>query len=549
MVLKMRALAGVLSVLLSGCANVAPMEFTKDKPVTPESAADALLMTERWNTPSVVQEGKAAVVLLSPYAIPDEVRAKKITIELEPGAVIQDVVAVLGKLNVPVILSDQTVAGKEFYLPHFKGTLGGLLSAVTRSTDVWFTWHEGTIIVSGTERIGISMPQEAAFSEQLSKGLDALGIKDKSVSWQAGMAVIDISPSQFRKVRAFLERMTSNAAVVSLQVAVVNVTLNQNVKQGIDWDKLSLSALRGGNQSDLKSWQTALASGSSATGSPGVVAPVVANPAVVAGAATGTTAAPVTDPTAAVSTLRALTSVGMTGSGLTGALFNSRFSFTGLFNFLQNYGEAETKQNVILKTVGGNKVEFKSLMQIPYVSEIGVTTTTAGAGTAALGSSKTEKADDGISVEMTPMYDASANSVTIDLKLSIKAVVAFNELSAGNQLGKLTMPTTAERSFTDTLRLRPGETAVVGGLTYDSVSNNRNGPIFLQGSTLESQSMTVNRQTMFIVVRPTVLKLGQALLAETGDVLDLLPGGKSMPVEETAKRETLANPVSATKGD
>lgn len=514
-----------LALLLGGCSSVAPMKFNSSAPNRPESAAEATRFSEQWDQPPVFVEGKSSVVLMTPVSIPESLRSRKISLELEPGATVNDLVAVLGKLGITIMVSNQEAAKKEFYLPHFKGTVGLLLSTVTRSTDVWFTWHDGAVMVSTTEKIGITVPQEANFADQLGKGLDSMGIKEKSVDWQAGMAVMEVTPNQFRKVKAYLERYTANAAVVTLQLAVVNVTLTQNAKQGIDWEKLQMSALGGsGNPADLAAWRKALEGSGTATTTTPVSTPTPTT-------TTPTTPTTATDVVAAAAALPAkVTAFGLAGGALNAALFTKNFSFDGLFNFLQTYGTAETQQSVVLKTVAGNKVELKSLTQIPYVSEVGVTTT-SGSNSSSMGSSKTAKADDGITVEMTPTYDAAANSVTVDFKLSIKAVIAFNELSAGNQLGKLTQPTTAERSFTDTLRVRPGQTVVVGGLSYDSVNNSRGSPIFLQGTNLESQTLAVSRQSTFIVLRPTIMKLGQVMDAELGDTLDLLPVGEELPKE------------------
>lgn len=546
-----------LAAALGGCSTLTPMELDPAKGTNPETAAKIAKTSEAWNEPAVLSEGRSAVVLLTPQSLPESIKNRRVSMELDPGATVQDMVAVLGKLGITVIISDAEAGKKDFYLPRFNGTVGGLLSAITRVTDVWFTWHDGTIVVSSQEKVGVSVPQEANFGTELGKGLDSLGVKDKAVHWQSGMAVINLSPSQFRKVKTFLERYTANAAVVTMQVAVVNVTLNQTAKQGIDWDKLQISALKGGTLSQLNNRISALNPSTGAGAGTGTNTGTNTGSGTTTGGTTsgGTTPGAVVD--ALLTGTGGMGAAGWAGGALTGAIFTDRFSFQGLFNFLQNYGTAETKQNVMLKTVAGNKVEFKSLTQIPYVSEIGVTTTAATTGTnngTALGSSKTEKADDGITVEMTPTFDAAANSVTIDLKLSIKAVVAFNELSAGNQLGKLTQPTTAERSFTDTLRLRPGQTVVVGGLTYDSVSDNRGAPIFLAGTKFESQSLTVNRQSMFIVVRPTVMKLGQVMAQEAGESLEMMPAGQFTPesqdpVKAKTKAAKTAAPGKAAKAD
>ncbi|MDO9176979.1 MAG: hypothetical protein Q7U16_01450 [Agitococcus sp.] len=577
--MQLKYLVIAISLALAGCVDLAPLQHKASLPATEKKVLDRTLEDDAWNTPALLEEGRASVVLLTPFSIPDSVRDSKVSIKLDPGATIQDVVAILGELGYSIILADPAVGAKQFYLPAYSGKLGGLLSAITRATDVWFTWSDDALLVSNTERIGISVPQEENFGDQLSKGLDAMGIKEKSVHWQAGMASIEVTPSQFRRLRTYLERLTANAAVVTLQVAVVNVTLNQSARQGIDWQKLQVSALHGGTAQDLSAWKTANNQATTGTTNTGTNTGTTTGTTTTGTATTGTTA----DTTAAVAPiLKTIASVGLlsggAGNALQTAFFGSRFSVTGLFDFLQSYGDAETKQNVILKTIAGNKVEFKSLIQVPYVSEISTTgnnnnnnnnnntTNNNTSGTTNTGTTstntntnnttnngvnnnnnnnnnlssnangptasvKTDKADDGIAVEMTPTFDAAANSVTIALKLSIKAVLGFNDISAGNQIGRLTQPTTAERSFTDTLRMRPGQTAIVGGLTYDNVSNSRGGPIFTQNTRLDSQALTVSRTTMFIVVRPTVMKLGSALVAESGgEGLDFLPKGIAAPI-------------------
>lgn len=517
---RLTILAMATALALCGCstATLAPKELPKNSPSNEKAVLDHLRTDESWNQVPILTEGKSAVVLLTPESLPASIKDMRLSLELDPGTTISDVTAILGHIGVPIILADQEIARKDFYMPKYNGTVGGFLSALTKATDVWFTWHESSIVASGKERIGVSVPQESSFSETLGKGLEALGVKDKAVTWQAGMVVLDVAPSQFRKVRTYLERYTANAAVVTLQMAVINVSLNQTAKSGIDWANLQLSALPTGTTAGLKAWQNynnqsnSVISNSLSSG----VSNAVTNGVQNGISNTVNTALPKA-PSSGV------TAVGIVAGALTGAIFNEAFSFSGLFNFLQTYGNAETKQNVMLKTIAGNKVEFKSVTSVPYVSEVGVTTSTTNANTT--GSTKTEKADDGITVEMTPTFDSAANSVTVDLKLSIKAVLGFNELSAGNQVGKLTQPTTAERSFTDTLRLRPGQTVVIGGLTYDTYSNNRSSPLLLADTRAESQSLAVARQTMFIVVRPTVLKLGQVLAQEAGTELAMFPAG------------------------
>jgi hypothetical protein len=139
---------------------------------------------------------------------------------------------------------------------------------------------------------------------------------------------------------------------------------------------------------------------------------------------------------------------------------------------------------------------------------VATTGTTSESSNSLLGSANTSTANDGITLKLTPTYDHAAQSVALNIDLSIQSVLSFNTLSAGSQIGSFTQPTTSDRSFTDILRVRPGETAVIGGLTYDSVASNKESPLALRNTDWESRSLAVTRETMFIVIRPTVRTFG-----------------------------------------
>lgn len=526
---KLKVIPLLVAIALTGCAELKPMKNTKAPHNELDAVKSATEYSKDWEAAPIFSEGKASIVIIAPTEVPESIRSKQISLKLEPDATVKDVVAILGNLGIPTIISNVDAGNKQFYMPSYSGTVGGFLAAVTRATDVWFTWEGDSILVSPTEKISVSIPQESSFTEQMTKAFTALGLTGK-VDWQSGMATMTVAPSEFKQVKSYLEKATANAAIISLQLAVINVTLAQTAKQGIDWDKLTLSA----SNTNLRTALPSTTSSSTSTGSnTGNVVNGGANNVnsnlINTGASTAANTMDITAaPRAFANTNQSVSSaLDFAGSALQGAIFTKYFNFVGLFNFLQTYGVTEARQNVMLKTFTGNKVALKSITKIPYVSGVGVSginntvsnNTTSGLGNNVLGSTQTANAEDGTDIEITPSFDAHANTVTLDLSVSIKSVVAFNELSAGNQIGKLTQPTTADRTFTDKVLMRPGQTAVVGGISFDNISDNRGGPLFLEAAglkRLESQSLKVDRQTMFIVVRPTVMRLGKILSNSLG---------------------------------
>lgn len=561
MLLKKTSCATLVMVALatlSGCSTMPPP--VKDYPAkaaTTEKAAIEML-EGTWNTAATQREGKPMLVLVTPYSVPKDVRNKQIRLELESGATVKDFVAVMGNLGHSIILADAEAGDKPFFLPHYSGTVGSLLSTVSRATNVWFTWNEGTIVVSSSEKISLTLPQEEALGTKVAAGLKEMGLEKVATSWEAGMVTLDVTPADLSKVRAFLQRMTANAALVSLQVAIINVQMNQDAKQGVDWSKLQFAVGRdyaatglqnmegfrpvAGNSSFTSGQQSGYGNGYGTGTNTGTG--TVPNTGTGTGTGAGTGTGTGTDLATNVAN-QALAAAGLMSGGLKGVVTNSVFSFTGLYDFLQTYGATETKQNVVLKSIAGTTVELKSLTQTPYVESIEVTSTGVGgvggnSNNGTMGSAKTAKADDGLTLKMTPSYDAAANTVTVKLDLSLKAVLGFNNLSAGNQIGQLSQPTTAERSFNDVLRVRPGQTVVVGGITYETLGRTGMAPITANTpSFLEHKGLVVNRNSMFIVVRPTVVSLGEVTEAET---LDLFAPGSVTPahVEKPSVRPALA---------
>jgi type II secretory pathway component GspD/PulD (secretin) len=542
-------LAIAVASALIGCTPLKVRAPSDDMPMSESSARDAASIT--WDTPAVTREGTPMMVLATPTLPPESILKRQIKLQLDSGATVRDVVTVLANLGYSVIIADKEAAEKEILAPRFYGTLGGLLASLQRAADVWTVWENGALVVTSRERVAFTLPQERKLANRIATGLQDLGIcvnasggdggmsavsvdsvgnsESESISsssssssnsspapakcggaesgaggsgtgsaaaWEAGMISMSVSPSEYRRVTSYLERITQNAAVVNLQVAMVSVSTTQEVSRGIDWSKLQL-AVNGQHQNLL---QTLTPSSSSDGTNPSTGS--IGNPN------TGTGLTMPNDDEQLPDLGKGLV---INAGSMRGVLSNGAFSMIGFLDFLDTYGQTKTLQNVMLRTVTGSEVELKSVTEIPYVSGVGIgsigNTNNTTNNNSTLGQANTDTANDGITLKMLPSYDAASHSVTIDMSLAIEAVLAFNELSAGNQLGKLTQPTTAKRTFNDVIRVRPGQTVVVGGISYDQVQRDSKVPLYLPGAT-GHKGLQVKRESMFIVVRPTVTVLG-----------------------------------------
>lgn len=543
---KLSAAALGVLMALTGCATSTSRVPLREH-ATPKEALNR--SADTWPEPAIEREGEMSMVLITPMAIPAKVANKRIKLSLQPGTTIKDVVAVLAMEGVHIIIADKDAAGKEFYLPRFEGTIGELTRVLSRSADVFFTWRDNMIVVVTKERFAVAVPQETKLGEKLKDGIASLG-GTAMAHPEAGLLVFECSPKVLDQVKLYVDRLTRNSALVTLEVSILSVTLSDESKRGVDWDKLVVAV----GQSSAAALAAASSNGTSTVTS-----------------TTGTTTTSTEVPKSALQ---------LSSGSFKAGLFSSPISMSLLVNLLDTYGTTDTLQNVKTKTLTGYEAELSNNTQIPYIQNVGVTpltsgvvqpttiatttngttttgtttTTTSGTTTTGtttngtttypatssnlMGSSQSATANDGVTLKLKPTYDRDANTVTIELNLAVNSVLGFNNVSAGNQIGSLSQPTTATRKLTDILRLRPGQTAIIGGVIYENTSDNRN--TLLRSTTIESKDVTKKRNEMFIVVRPTVSQFGKVTTQEaarTGQ--DYLPeGDDALPLPPEAPEVT-----------
>ncbi len=489
--MKKILITSLVAGALTGCSGLHPLDKT-----LPPAKTVAASLAESWRSddePSV--SGMASIVLYTPSAAPHSVQNKAIQLNLRPGVTLRDVAAMLAYKGVSLIITDPNVGNKTFFLPVFSGTVGQLLDLLSGATNTHFIWRSGALYAVDTVRIGVSIPQDEFVAEKLDAGLKSLGAKGLSSS-EAGMLLAEVQANQLRDLRALIRRITDNAAIVTTQVAIMSVNLTKDQKEGVDWSRLQLAAgsdaanlmnsLNPNNSSTyISTNNSSSSSGTTATGTP-----------------TSSTSTAINFATQA---LKSPVNAGLlySGNALRGALSLNGLTMIGFMNLLRNEFRAETLQNVTMRAATGGSGKFSSNTKVPYVKS--VSTTTVGTNTTATtGSADFDTTNDGITLDLKPMYDAHAGTVSLSMQLKLETVMGYKDLTAGNGVGTVTQrPITAERSLDAKMRMRPGQLTVVGGLIFDQISDTRTGLPALP-SQLDGRSYNLNRYELFVVLRPTV---------------------------------------------
>lgn len=404
----------------------------------------------------------------------------------------------------------------------YEGTLGGLFKRLQRSMGLSIWWNDG-IYISPVGRYSVMLPQNREIMAQVANELNAMGARNVVASMQAG-TVSFMAPGALAEefIRPYLIRTGRNASQVTLQVALVSVSMNDSSARGFDWSKFSFSLGDTGT--------TGTATGGTGGGTIGGNV----------GGGTVTATLPTTN----------LFSVSNDAARIfMPSVLGKPLDIMGAIGFLSSYGNTRVEQNVELKTLSGTRVEFRSGEKIPYVAGVSATVTGSLAGAGTVGAAQTSTLETGLQLDMMPNFEANGGLVTVGFNLQMVDLIEFVTLSAGAQLGTLTQPRTREQRINDIVRVPVGETVVLGGIRGNNSAINRNHPFGLK--FLGSKKQSDNSVTTFILLRPsvTIYKVAGLEAPEVGKMSDIATardGASWEPMEEDVRGSTVFGaPVNA----
>lgn len=528
--LKLLTAMVAAALLTTGCASAPKAEFSKDVPATPAKAlASAKELGDAWmaGNRAVETEGEVGITIITPNKVPDSIGNRKVALQLPPGVTHTDLAAMLGNvLHIPVIIGGGSAvstgtssgttasattgsASGTVYLPYYRGTVAGLLAAVETATDTWAVWRDGVLMFEPKQAVVVVVPQNGKVLTSLKEMLTDLKISDVAISRQAGTLTMRVSPSEAKFIRTSLDSFISNSAFVDSQVALITVALDSGVNQGIDWENLQIAGSQSVPVNSM--FKTGVGfGGTDVVGGSNVFDTSVSKVGTTSSTTstttgTTTTASSSIDPT--VLLRETVFGSVISGSGLKGVVLGNRFNISGVFNYLKTFGETTTEQNIMLSGVAGNELSFKTSRNVPYVSKVGAVTTANSSSVS--GTVEMSRASEGVEAKLTPFYNAANNVVSIDIDLSVKSIIKLTEVNAGLSVGKVTNVEDAENKYTSSIEMRPGTTAIVGGLTFKSIANSSAAPIIADKTALDNSKVSEKRNMMFIMIRPQVTRFGK----------------------------------------
>ena len=305
------------------------------------------------------------------------------------------------------------------------------------------------------------------------------------VSPQAGLVTVRGLPAEIEAVRAYLgQTEESLQRQVILEVKIIEVTLNDDYQQGINWSQIAGTI----GSTDINFSNNSFTLGNNITAQIG-----------------------------------GLGSIGFEGD-----------DFSGVINLLETQGNAQVLSSPRVTAINNQKAVIKVGSDEYYVT--GVTsssnltdTTGTGAGiTRDVPIPELEPFFSGIALDVTPQINVDGD-VILHVHPSVSETT---ELSKSINLGgtsAFTLPSaqTNIRESDTIIKARNGEIVVIGGLMQSTISDSESkvpvlGSVPLVGKLFTSISKVERKKELIILIKPTVSS-GSAMqqqLKQSADLID-----------------------------
>ena len=292
---------------------------------------------------------------------------------------------------------------------------------------------------------------------------------------ETGLIAVRATSRQHEKIQEFLDLVMSSAKrQVLIEATVIEVQLNDQYQQGINWSSLRTSATEGPSVSFGQVGDTALPSGINTNTSQGIFN---------------------------FNFLKPLTGLG---------------NLAATIQLLESFGKVKVLSSPKISVLNNQTALLKVVDNRVYFT-ITATTQQATPGTPAITTytSSLNTVPVGFVMSVTPQI-ADNEEVTINVRPSISRIIGFVQ-DPNPALAQAAVPVVSNvpviqtREMESILKVSSGQIAVMGGLMQDTVNNLKDEvpgaskiPFF--GNALSYRNETTNKSELVIFMRPIVVK-------------------------------------------
>lgn len=453
--MKNKLLLALTTVALSGCGTLT-RDFVDPSNNIPrdlkplQMPQNPLLAVEPVN--EVSQSLIATSLSVNPLEVSEPLPDFKINNLAIADASISDVMKLINTVH-PISYSiDRTIdgllaQGNTLTGEKLSGSFQEIMNNLSNSMGFYYKYNKGTLYIQPEMQFVITIPPSLDLLEGSANTISNLGGRNINTNKSSNVLSFTATKPVYNLVANYINYIKETRSVISYDTWIYEVKLSDSRETGIQWNKFGWGS--GANAANL-------------TGSSGMTA--------------------------------------STPLGLSLIFSKGNFSMDALVQFLQTQGNLKTVSQPKLAVLNGEKGTIKAGRKITYISQ--VTQTPGVNGAPPTSTATTSNLQLGTDLTLTPNIDDGTIYSKIELKVD-----DLNQLAVNNVFGsQITLPDTISREINTTIRARPGDTILLGGVSTSRDLNDRQGlPI---GSTALTNhvNLTNEKSELVIVLKPQIIK-------------------------------------------
>lgn len=277
-----------------------------------------------------------------------------------------------------------------------------------------------------------------------------------------------------RAISEYLKEVQRNAsAQVLIEIKMVEVSLDHNKQNGVDWSWINskLSASGGGSGgSGGDSNDTTISDSITMNPASGIVAKVTAK--------------------------------SLAGGSLDAAV-----------SLLESFGKTRTLSSPRIHAINNQESTFSFVDKEIYF-DIEVDNTTTGDGTTLVENNITstkQEVDVGVTININPTINLEKHEVTLKVEPEMTVISGWKDDPATTGTGSVSqVPVIQSRKITTTMKVKDGEVMVIGGLMKDNVTHTESGVPVLQhipilGYLFKKDTISSNLVETVIFIKATII--------------------------------------------
>lgn len=364
------------------------------------------------------------------------------------------------------VSTDETANDVKVNITNYSGKLQEVMERLSETAGVFYTYRGGLIRLSKDRSFIVPLPPLADALVEMSDIITSLGATEVKLDKSSRMVTFRASRQVFDSVSSYLERLRLSKVMIVYETYFLEVSLDDRQETGINWNQINKTSLATSVDNSVFSFDDTFGHG-----------------------------------TPAFNIADAVKQKTVGGLGF-GALFTSgSFNIDVLFEFLSSQGSVQTISRPTISIMSGGKAKFEVGSKRRYVSKVSVTNTGDNATSQSV---ETEDLSLGLKTEISGDY--SDDTIFTSITMSIDDLITFDNVTIDDT--EIALPETAARSLNTSIRVRPGDAILIGGINQSRDSKLREGPFTLGDwmPFLRTKSDAIKRSELVIVLRPRIVR-------------------------------------------